>query len=576
VYDAPSRRCAAQRPYPFDCLPWFCDMSAVLQAPHRGAVVFLIAAVIAPLSLLMATSAAFAEDALSETSFEYRYGRAQQMMRQPDQALAADRLLRLLIAARPKHIGPWSSLGGLMMNNEATRPQSRLLLERAHTLDESSPWPLLYLSTLAEAEGDPEASANYLRAAALASPTDPKSYPIQTQAAHRLATMRRYKDAEEIFLFAAELRPHDPTYVTGLGTMWADQGRYADAIKLFSDALDAKGFHNEIFINRNNAYLGVGRPQDCLDAIAKRRQVAAADLAKDPFLDKTLSVQEGRALIALQRYADAEAALAPLAPLPVPADAQQSGHSVRAHYWSGIALSMRGCAPDQAPVCAKAPETACCQASARAIQHFDAVAQDAFGKDYHKNLPVLILLALEGKGAHAQAEQAIIKHVALRLGLAQLNFGQLIEAEGTLYDQIQASAGSMGEAYAAMAITLLAFADRDGDDRDRQQALRLYHEATLRAPDFLTPDLLTPRWQWPPYAVDAVRRLKQLSDDETARRKAAEAASSPKTSGCRCQSLSARAPAPTSALALLLSSLALCVTAATRRKRPHPSRPAHA
>lgn len=463
----------------------------------------------------------------------------------------ADALLRLIIATDPNRIEPWVALAKLWMREASGYPQARALLEFAHKRDEDSPWPLVALSDLTLAEGDDNTSADLLRKAARA---DLDNFRLQIDTATRLSNMRRFDEAQEHFEFAAALQPLDPSVVTGLGVMWNGLGRYDDAIKLYRESLSTKGFNAEVFINLCNTFLASSRAPEVLDLIAKHR---ADTPTPDPTFDRILDLLNGRALLDLQRFDDAIASFRNAA---IPKDQPQNGQSIRAHYLLGLALSMKGCDAATAPKCKASPDQPCCQAAAEALEHFDVVVNDTYGKNFHQSLPIQVTFAQQANGDLEGSGKTIGQHIGLRLGLAQLEVGQLIEAEGTLHDQIQKGDGSLGEAYAAMAVTLLAFAERDGDDRDNKQALRLYHEACQRAPDFLTPDLLLPRWQWPPRAIDAIRKLKQMSDDEAAARKAAEAAAAQKAAGCRCQSLLSSSPSPLprlSLFALLLSFFAL-------------------
>jgi len=413
-------------------------------------------------AVLSSTALAGPEDTLHRA----RYDLAQRLLagKQLGEARA---IARTLVAEDPKFLLAWILLGVTYGTNEATYDLAEEAFDAAHELDKTHPEPLSRLGSLQFTRGDIDKAANtFVLAASLAE----DDATLQIMTARVLLKAQRIEEAKQRFLTVLDADPLNLEALTGVGALYVNIGEYSAAADLYKKAFDA-GLDNPIlYLNFTDTLVRAARYDEAL-AIAEK------GLAKKQ--DPQLKVAKARALVHLERYAEAEELLAAVAPLT--STDETAAYPI---YLLGLARSMQGCKASDADACTKSPDAHPCCAEDRA-------SLVAFQRSYELN-PEL-------------------RDVVIRLGLAQFAAGQLEEAEATLQGYINKQGDqSPAEAFGALAVTLYGF----GEKRDVDEGVRLYREAREMAPDFDKDDRLKKFRQWPPLAIEIITELKQKAEEQ--------------------------------------------------------------
>ena len=492
------------------------------------------------------------EPSLEDELYKARQVRARELLKsgKVEEAYA---VAWLIVSSEPDRYGAWLRLGEIMMLDDTRRAETRRVLERAREADEESSQPLQYLAVLDHLEKKPEAEADHYAAAAR---LDFESFDLQMIAAQKTSAVKRFDEAIEFFRVANKLKAGDYGAVSQLGNTLIITGHYSEAVEVYRVGYEANA-STDFIVSMIHALLSGARYDEALTEIAKYQKDEG--FKKKGSLLFTLSIQSARAHLGKMTLAEAEEALRTgLREHPELPPA----YTLRARYLLGLTLSMQSCSLEQTKQCGGDAPAACCSKAIEALEHFNAVLGNDTADSSHPDLRLRKGLIEGGAGLLDGSKKTLEEYVGVRKGLAQLGVGDLIDAEGTINKNIKKNRDkALGEAFGASAVTLFAFYERDGDDRDLQGAIRFYREAIARAPDFNNIDRLRTLRRWPPHAIDAITKLKALSDKQLSAANASD-----KAKGCSCQAISR--PAQDHPISWLWIGALLCI-GGLRSRRAH-------
>jgi tetratricopeptide (TPR) repeat protein len=416
--------------------------------------------------LLLALSLQFpALDAWAKESSELnraRYEEAQKLANAGRQA-QAEAVARLIIADDPEWMFGWLLMGIVLSTDETRLAQAEKALSKASRLDPNHVEPIKALGVLASKRGDRDAAIDYLLKASEMAEDD---LNLQLGTARILATAQRFEEAKQRYQLVLASEPTSIPAVAGLAFVHTEAGEYSAAIDLFRKTITDGTSHPLLWVNLTDALIRSGRFEEALEA-------SETGYARHP--DIELKLGRVRALMGMERYQETVQFIAELRATP----GQEKMHEGFLSYWLGMANALQGCAAADLGSCGRS-QSACCEREAAALDAFRV----AFEKDPQ------------------------YRDVLLRLGLAQAANGLLEDAEATLENELRKQGDrASAELFGALAVSLYLFKQ----ERDTEEAVRLFREARELAPDFGKRDRLQRFRQWPPFALDISDELRTLA-----------------------------------------------------------------
>lgn len=429
-----------------------------------------------------------------------------------DEAYAAEDWQKALALAReylmesPDNPDLWQKLGLTLAETEAWL-EAEEAFQKSLSLKPDDPKALRILA-LTQVKLEHSSAVDTLKKAIVANPNDDvllfhlgKLYDAQN----------KIEEAAKAYESAYELKLDNLEYLTAATRIYFDRGEHEKATALTQKALEHNPGNGILISNHIVGLYRSGRYAEVVEAVEKESQHSKDDI---------LLIHQARALIALNRYSEAEALMR--------ANVEQAARGAQDLQRLELARAIwaNSCTTQAHKTCNHKDEDACCLREREAHQTLKKINhQPVLEKDEYK----------------------------LTMGLSSALNNELEDAEAILR---AASHGQMAStnanALAALAVTLYLYSDA----KDKAASLRLYREAVDASADFAALDKLQKQRHWPERAVDILKNIQAEIDGKDKAKQAS----------CACRSTLAKNTTSPALAAFLLATLLILGLALRRRK----------